>query len=112
MFWRPIFRWECDAPESGACFGEFEADFGFAGAGGAEENDGAVLIFLGDFVMQVNFAAADEFGLHQNESAVGVDGESVGLFFKDFPIGIHAANADTDLHEDALAAAARARRIG
>jgi len=108
MLGRPIFRRESDTPEVGNRRRELQADFGFAGANRTEEGHVAFLVFLGALVLQIQFGAAGEAGVEENERAVSVDGERLGFFVHLFALGVDAANADGNLHQDALATPAAA----
>ncbi len=105
IFGRPIFGREGDAPELWTGRGKFEADFGFVAADGSEKNDGTFLFFRGALVLEEERTAAGEAGLQKDERAVGVDGERFGFFVEVGALGVFAAQANGDLHEDPLTAA-------
>lgn len=105
---RPILGRKGNTPELRAAGRKFQANFGFVAANGAEKGDNTLLLFLGHIVAQSDQAAAGDASLQKNEGAVGVDGESVGLFVETFALGIEAIQVNADLHEDTLAAATRA----
>jgi len=105
IFGRPIFGREGDAPELGTRRGKFEADFGFVAANRSEENDGTLLFFRGALVLEEEQAAAGEASLQKDERAVRVDGERFGFFVEVGALGVFAAQANGNLHEDSLAAA-------
>jgi hypothetical protein len=107
-FGGPVFGREGDTPELRTWRGKLETDFGFVAADGAEKNDVALLFFRCALVLKLNFGAASEAGLNQDESAVGVDGEGLGFFFEFGALRVHSGQLDGHLHEHALAAAARA----
>jgi len=112
VFGRPIFGGESDAPEGGARVRKFEADFSFAVADRAEKNDEAFLFFSRAFVREEQHAAAGDAGGHEDQGAVGVDGESFGGFGERLALRVTAADFHGDLHEDALAAASGAGGCG
>src|SRR5215470_1878163 len=103
-FWRPVFRWEGDAPELRTRGGEFEADFGSIPAHGPEENDVALLLFECFLVLKLDGSAAGEARAKKNQSAVSADGKGLGFFVKGSPICVGAAQAYGHLHQHALAA--------
>ena len=82
-------------------------NFGFAGTHRSKVGHVAFLFFLGALVLEKKFAAAGDARLQQDQGAVGVDGESLGFFLDGSALGIVAANAHRDLHQDALAASPR-----
>jgi len=104
MFGGPVFGREGHAPEGGARSGEFEAYFGFAVAHGAEEHYMALFFFLGALMVHVEFAAAGDARGQQNERTVGVNGQGFRFFFEDLSCRVGPANADSYLHQHALAA--------
>ncbi len=106
VFGGPVFGGEGYAPEGGARVEEFQAYFGSAVADGAQENHVAVLFFLGAQVLQEKFAAAGNAGGHQNQGAVGVDGEGFCFFGEIISLGVVTTDANGNLHQDALAATA------
>ena len=108
MFGCPVLRGEGDAPEVGSRRRELQADFGFAGANRTEEGHVAFLVFLRALVLQIQFGAAGETGVEENERAVSVDGERLGFFVHLFALSVGAPDADGDLHENALATPAGA----
>ena len=69
----------------------------------------ALLLFQGAVVKQMNLAAAGDARLHQDERAVGVDRQRGGFLGEILVFRIRAANADGDLHQNALAPATRSR---
>jgi hypothetical protein len=66
----------------------------------------ALLLFLGEIVLQLHFAAAHETRLHQHQRAVGVDRQRGGFFLEFLALRIVSANSYGDLHQNSLAAAA------
>src|SRR2546423_2128409 len=101
----PIFGREGDAPEARARFDELEADFGFAAPHGAEEDYVAFLFFFGALVYEEKLTTAGYARFHRDQSAVGVDGESLRFFFDSSALSIIAVNAHAERHQHALTAA-------
>jgi len=99
----PIFRRKSDTPKIGNWRSELQADFGFAGANRTQEGHVAILVFLRTLVLQIQFGAAGEAGIEENERTVSVDGKRLGFFVHLFALGVGAPNPDADLHENALA---------
>lgn len=105
MLGGPVFGGERYAPELRARLGKFQADFGFAVANGAEEHHVAFLIFFGHVVLHFEAASAGDAILERDQSAVGVDGQGVGLFLERFALRVFAADEYAHLHKNTLAAA-------
>jgi hypothetical protein len=104
----PIFRRKSDTPKIGNRGRELQANFGFTGSNGAEKRDMAFLIFLRALVLQIQFGATGETCGEENERAVGVDGQCFGFFVDGFTLSVGAANANRNLHQNALTAPAGA----
>ena len=64
----------------------------------------AFVLFQSLLVLQLNLAAAGEPRLQQDQRAVGVDRQCLGLFLDGFSLSVGTANADGDLHQYALTA--------
>ena len=94
-------------PEVRAWRHEFHAYFRSAAAHRAEKRHMALLFFSGLVMLHVDYPAADNARAEQYERAMRIDRESLCPFLEIHALGILAANADADLHEHALAAAAR-----
>lgn len=113
----PVFRRKRDAPELRPRGRKLEADFGFVATHGAEENDLAFLIFGSLLVLDMDSAATRQPSLQKHQRAVRADSQGFGLFGKGLALCVHAADADGNLHENALAAAfwsggRRVRKLG
>jgi|tagenome__1003787_1003787.scaffolds.fasta_scaffold20954970_2 hypothetical protein len=102
MLGRPVFGWKSDTPKIGNRGRELQANFGFAGSNGAEKRDVAVLIFLRALVLQIEFGAAGKTSGEEYERAVSVDGQCFGFFVDGFTLSVGAANANRNLHQNAL----------
>ena len=67
-----------------------------------------LLFFLRAVVRHLKDAAAGNARLEQDQSAMRVDRQCIGVLAKIFALRIVAGNLYADLHQDALAAAAHA----
>ena len=104
---RPVFGRKGHSPEVRARCSEFDADFRPAAAHWAQKRYVAFLFFSSLVVLHVNHAATDYSCVEQYQRAMRVDRKSFRPLFEIVTLRILASNADANLHEHALAAAAR-----
>jgi hypothetical protein len=102
----PVVGWEGDAPEFGGGFEEFDADFGFAFGDGGDVNDADELLFEGVGIAAKNFLADFDARGYLDQSALGADVHSEGVFGDVLTIGTTGNDEDGQTEEDALGAAA------
>jgi len=105
IFWRPIFRRKSNAPELRTARGKFQSYFRFISADWPEKRNVTFLLFLSGVVAECQQAAAGDARLQQDQRAVRVYCQRVGLFVEWFALRIHPVNSNADLHQDALASA-------
>jgi len=91
---------------------KLQTNLGFAAAHRAEERHVALLFFFCFVMPHMNHGAADKTSGKQNQSSVGVNGQSLREFLELLTLRVFPAHADADLHQHALAAALGARMDG
>jgi len=102
----PIFRRERHAPESRAGNRKLQTNLGLTRSNRSQEDNVALLFFLGRIVLQENFTSARDSRGDHNQRAMRIYGQRCRLFLEGFSLGIGSAEVNGNLHQDSLTAAA------
>jgi hypothetical protein len=98
------------APEFGGWHYEFDGDLRFAHETGAQAGYAAEQLFFGVDVLDVDDLLEAHFGGKQDQRAVRIDDDGVGLFGDGVLFGVLEAHQNGNAHVHTFAAAAILRR--